>query len=284
MTRRALVSFLAITAGGCGDNLSAPEPTSLFIADRGANRIVEFDGLTGDWVRDVTSVDRPSSVRLGPDRALYVAAFGRSEILRIDAGASHQFFQDTDILEEPVELLFRGSELVVLGHDTHNAIVIDPTGTMTHDVGYPDMRGAHDFAFAPDGLLYVATEHDVSLGTAIQVWDVNAGTMIGHFGSLDQLANATGIVAQGDDLYITDYERGLILRFTDGVPTTIADGLTRPVSIELAPDGRFLVIDDRGVHRYDIDGSFITTLIPIGEHLVGPRSSTSILTAELASR
>src|SRR6185503_8108354 len=112
-------------------------------ADRGANRIVEFDGLTGDWGRDVTSVDRPSSVRLGPDHGLYIAAFGRSEILRIDAGAQHSFFQDTEILEEPVELIFRGRELVVLGHDTHNAIVIDPTGTMTHDVGYPDMRGAH---------------------------------------------------------------------------------------------------------------------------------------------
>ena len=283
MTRRALVSFLLVGSAACGDNATAPQPSVMFVADRTANRIVEFDGVTGEWLADGPSVDRPSSVRFGPDHKMYVAGFGGSEILRVDAGTQSSFFRDTQILEEPVELLFHGPELVVLGHDTHNAVTIDPTGAMVHDVGYPDMRGAHDFAFGSDGLLYVATEHDVPLGTAIQVWDVTAGTMVHHFGTLDQLANATGIAAVGDDLYVTDYERGRLIRFTAGTPTIIAEGLVHPISIELGFDERFYVIDERGVHRYEIDGSYVSLFVPIGEHLVGPRSATFVLRDELAA-
>jgi DNA-binding beta-propeller fold protein YncE len=254
----------------------------MFVADRTANRIVQFDGVTGEWLGDVATVDRPSSVRFGPDRKLYVAAFGGSQILRFDPSArstTARFFQDTDILEEPVELLFQGSELVVLGNDTQNAVVIDASGTMVRDIGYPDMRGAHDFAFAANGLLYVATEHDVELGTAVQVWDVATNTMVHRFGTLAELANATGIVAVDDELYVTDYERGRLIRFRGDTPEVIADGLVHPISIELGPDDRFYVTDERGIHRFERDGSYVSLFI--GEHLVGPRSVTFVLVDEL---
>src|SRR5688500_12948073 len=168
----------------------------MYVADRTANRIVRFDGVTGEYQGEVAQVDRPSSMRLGPDGMLYVAGYGDSEVTRVElaTGAQLDFYQNTEVLEEPVELVFRDRQLVVLGHDTHNAIVIDPSGAMVRDVGYPDMRGAHDFVFGDDGLLYVATEHDVSLGTALQVWDVSTGEMVHRFGTLDQIANATGIV------------------------------------------------------------------------------------------
>jgi streptogramin lyase len=256
----------------------------MFVADRTANRILEFDGRTGEWLGDVATVDRPSSVRLGADGQLYIAAFGRSEILRVDPLAPTQmsrFYMDTEIMEEPVELLFRDRELVVLGHDTSNAIVIDPSGRMVHDVGYPDMRGAHDFAFGADGLLYVATEHDVSLGTAIQIWDVNAGAMVGRLGTLDQLANATGIVALDDELYVTDYERGQLIRFVADVPEVIADDLVHPISIEVGPDELFYIVDERGIHRYTRDGSYVSQFVAIGDHIVGPRSTTFVLLDEL---
>jgi sugar lactone lactonase YvrE len=254
----------------------------MFVADRTANRIVQFDGVTGEWVGEVATVDRPSSLRLGPDRSLYVAAFGGSQILRFDPAArtmTAPFFQDTEILEEPVELIFQDLELVVLGHDTHNAVVLDPSGTMVRDIGYPDMRGAHDFAFGADGLLYVATEHDVSLGAAIQVWDIDTGTMAHRLGTLDQLANASGIVAVDDELYVTDYERGRLIRFAGDEPTVIAEGLVHPISVELGPDGRFYVIDERGIHRLERDGAYDSLFV--SDHLVGPRSVTFVLRDEL---
>lgn len=277
MTRRLL--FLVAVLAACADEASPPA-SILYVADRGANRITSFDGVTGDWLGDVAAVDRPSSMRLGPDGLLYIAAFGGSEVLRVDphvVAEPGRFYMDTEVLEEPVELIFRGPELVVLGHDTHNAVVIDPGGAMVHDVGYPDMRGAHDFVFGTDGLLYVATGHDVPLGTAVQVWDVELGAMIDHFGTLDQLANATGIAAVGDELYITDYERGLLLSFDRAhQPRVLADGFVHPVAVELGIDGMCYVIDDRGIHRLELDGSYLALVVPTGEHLVGPRSATFV--------
>lgn len=275
--------LLLASIAACGDNIEPPASV-MFVADRTANRIVRFDGVTGDWLGELAAIDRPSSVRLGPERMLYVAGFGDSAIVRIDArtGApSGMFFQDTEILEEPVELVFRGAELVVLGHDTHNAIVIDPSGAMVHDVGYPDMRGAHDFVFGPGDLMYVATQYDVTLGSAIQVWDLALGAMVDRFASLDQLANATGIATVDDALYITDYERGQLVRFSGHAMEILADDLVHPIGLELGPDGLLYVIDDRGIHRYATDGSYVSLFAAIGEHLVGPRSATFVLVGDL---
>jgi sugar lactone lactonase YvrE len=258
------------------------EPTVdavMFVADRTADRIVRFDAETGAFEGELVAIDRPSSVRLGDDGALYVAGFGDSEVIRLDASTGAllgQVFRDTTILEEPVELVFHDGDLVVLGHDTHNAIVIDPTGSAVHDVGYPEMRGAHDFVFGPDGLLYVATEHEPAFGTAMQIWDVEAGALVGRFGTLDQLANATGVAIAGDALYVTDYERGALLRFDGDRPTVLATDLTHPIALEPGPDGLLYVVDDTGIHRYTLDGGRVETVVARSPDLVGPRSLTFV--------
>ncbi len=250
----------------------------MLVADRTANLIVQFDGVTGAFEREVAAIDRPSSVRVGPDGLLYVAGFGQSEVTRLamTGEAVGPFYRNTSILEEPVELLFRDTELVVLGHDTHNAIVIDATGSMVHDVGYPDMRGAHDFVFGTDGLLYVATEHDVVSGTAMQIWDVALGTMVSRFGTLDQIANATGVARIADALFVTDYERGTLVRFEGDVPTVLATGLAHPIGLEVGPDGLLYVIDDGGIQQYAPDGTHLALFVPAGPHLVGARSLTFV--------
>jgi len=257
----------------------------MFVADRTANRIVRYDAVTGAYEGVLAEIDRPSSARLGADGMLYVAGFGQSEIVRLDpnTGATiDRFYRDTGVLEEPVELVFRADELVVLGHDTHNAIVIDDGGTMVHDVGYPDMRGAHDFTFGSDGLLYVATEHDVVLGTAMQVWDVAAGTMVDGFGTLDELANATGVAAVGRDLYVTDYERGALIRVApDRTMQVLANGLAHPIGIELGLDGLLYVIDDAGIQTFDLDGEFQAMVVRKGPNLVGPRGIAFALRSAL---
>ena len=242
----------------------------MLVADRGADLIRKFDGVTGEWLADIATIDRPSSMRRGPDGALYVAGFGDSAIIRVAPdGTQRTFFRDTQVPEEPVELLFRGGELAILGHDTHNAIIVDPTGAMVRDIGYPDMRGAHDFVINDHGRMFVATAHDVELNTAIQVWDLDTGDMIAMRGSLEEVANATGIVEIDDTLYVTDYERGTIVRFA-GDTRIIARGLVRPVAIELGLDGLLYVADDRGIHRFERDGTYAGKLA--GDHLTGVRS------------
>lgn len=267
-----------MTVGACIDlDAPPPPPSVMYVADRGANRIVTFDGVTGEYLGALAENDRPSCVRPGPDGALYVASFGDSEVTRIDPTTGETlglFYKDTNVLEEPVELLFRGTELVVLGNDTNNAIVIDASGTMTHDVGYPDMRGAHDFVFGSDGLLYVATEHDVSTNSAMQIWDVASGEQLATFGSLDQIANATGVALVDGALLVTDFERGTLLRFDGQEPTILATDLKHPVALELGLDGMLYIADETGIVRYTAGGVRDGMFIAKGANLTSARSLT----------
>src|SRR5688572_25435870 len=113
-----VVSFLI----GCSE--SGSTATSLFIADYAADAIVQFDGTSGALIGVFASgveqrVDRPASVQRGPDGNLYTAGFGRGDVVRYDLSSGEMmdvFFADTTLLEEPVELLFHGDELLVLGN------------------------------------------------------------------------------------------------------------------------------------------------------------------------
>src|SRR5665647_116760 len=202
MVRLALAA--AVLASGCA---AEPEvdceacrprpPSTLFVTDRGGDSILRYDGVTGQFDDVFASglaarIDRPSSVRLGPSGHLYLAGFGRGDVVRFDveSGAMMDvFYWDTELLEEPVELMFRGDDLVVLGNDTQNAVVIGADGTATRSFGYPEMRAAHDFVMSPDEtMVYVATDTHPQLGSALQVWDATTGTMLRHFGTASELA------------------------------------------------------------------------------------------------
>lgn len=297
MVRAALVAALLTSVGtGCSEE---PEreceacrprpPSTLFVTDRAGDSILRYDGVTGQFDDVFASglasrIDRPSSVRLGPSGHLYLAGFGRGDVVRFDveSGAMMDvFYWDTQLLEEPVELLFRGDDLLVLGNDTQNAVVIDAEGAATRSFGYPEMRAAHDFVMSPDETtVYVATDSHPQLGSALQVWNATTGTMLRHFGTASELASATSVALGGDNLlYACDYERGEILRFdpaTGGLVGSVGGLLDGPVSIDFGPDGALYALDRVGIHRIDPDtGEELSLLIAVGDgHNEAPRSFT----------
>ncbi len=258
-------------------------PSTLFLTDRGGDAILRYDGVTGQFEDVFASgmaarIDRPASVRLGPSGHLYMAGFGRGDVVRYDveSGAMMDvFYWDTTLLEEPVELMFRGDELLVLGNDTQNAVVIGKDGRATRSFGYPDMRGALDFVLSPDeSTLYVATNTHPQLGSALQVWDVERGTLLRHFAPPGELASATSVALGADDLlYVCDWERSQILRFdpqTGAVVSVVVDSasglLDTPVAIDFGPDGALYALDRIGLHRLDPDtGRELSLLISVGD-------------------
>ena len=304
VARVAAVLWMAAAAAGCGDNLRDDrrdvEPSTLFVVDRTGDSILRYDGTTGELLGVFAAgadarIDRPSSVRLGPNGLLYLAGFGRGEIIRYDAytGAlADVFYWDTRLLEEPVELLFGGDDLVVLGNDTRNAVVIAPDGSAVNSFGPPDMRSAHDVVIGPDGHLYVTTVSHPELGSAVQVWDLATGTLLRHFGSYAELAAATGATLGPDGLlYLCDYERDQVLRY-DPLTGALIDvlvppgaGLLDPLSLDFGPDGALHVLDATGIHRVDpATGELLELLVAIGDgHLEGPRSFTFVTDAALAA-
>jgi len=198
----------------------------------------------------------PSSVRRGPDDALYVTTYSPSGVTRLFGGEATTFFTDS-YLEEPVELAFRGEELFVLGNDTGNVVVADGTGQMQRELGYPEMRNAHDMAFGPDGLLYVATSFSVALEGGVQRWDVDSGELVGVLASEGEVGRATGLAFDDEGwLYVADSMRGTVVRFAAESGTmdrVVVDGLEQPVSLAVAA-GELYVADRAGVHRFDADG------------------------------
>ena len=279
-----------------------PRPAStLFVTDRGADAILRYDGVTGQF-QDVFAagsaqrIDRPSSVRLGPSGHMYLAGFGRGDVVRYDVASGSMmdvFYWDTTLLEEPVELTFRGDELLVLGNDTQNAVVIGPDGRARRSFGYPEMRAAHDFVLSSDQRhVHVATDLHPQLGSALQTWDVETGQLVRHFGTSGELDTATGVALRDNgQLYVCDEQRDQIARFdpTTGaaLATTVtpASGLLDgPISLEFGPDGALYVLDRRGIHRMDPDtGEQLSLLVAVGDgRTEAPRSFTFVTEVAIA--
>ena len=253
---------LAIVAA-CATEPASP-PSTLFITDYRANAIVRYDGTTGELIDVFASgiadrVDRPASVRLGPNGQLYSAGFGRGDVVRydLDSGAMMDvFFYDTTLLEEPVELLFHGDDLLVLGNDTQNTVVLDRAGVPIRSFGYPTMRAAHDFVIAPNNQLFVSTESHPQLGSAIQVWDLATGTLARNFGSYGELAFASGLALHAGILYVCDFERSRVTRFDPITGQSLGvlvdeSHLIAPMRVDVGPDGSLHVLDSVGLHRFD---------------------------------
>jgi sugar lactone lactonase YvrE len=246
-----------------------PEPSTVLISDYRANAIFRFDGVSGESLGTFAAgseqrVDRPAGVRLGPSDQLYTAGFGRGEVVRYDlhSGAMMDiFYWDTALLEEPVELEFHGDDLVVLGNDTNNMVVIDPNGIATRTFGYPDIRRAHDFTIDHERVL-VATE------SVIQVWDLASGTQLHEFGA-DHLAFATSIATDGETIYVADWELDRIVTFTTAGDYlgTLPNVVNDPISIDFGPDGELYVLDHDGLSRLGGD-----RLIESAGQLQYPRS------------
>lgn len=279
-----LVSGCVEPPGESTAEVVAEASHALWVTDRGSNRVLAFDaaGELVGTVIDADQVDRPSSVRRGPDGLVYLASFGNAAVLRFDLAARtrERFYYDA-LLEEPVELAFRGDDLFVLGNDTQNAVRLDRDGLLLHEV-HPIAKDAHDFAFGPDGALYVAAVAPLHGAGAIQVWDADAEQLVRDFAPADEVSNATSLAFAADGtLFVADYPNSRLLRY-DAATATVLDiiegpDLARPVSIDFGPDGLLYVIDDHGVSRWDADSAaYVDCLIPVGSELVRPRSLTFV--------
>jgi len=262
--------FSCPAVGPPSDAPAAP----LLITDRGADGVFRYS-LDGHLVAQVAgatdaALRRPSETRRGPDGALYISSFGDNVIHRLDAGEATTFF-GSSALEEPTTLFFADRDLYVLGNDTQNVVVIDPAGTLVAEVA-TELRGAHDMALGPDGLLYVATAASLGEPGCLQVWDPDLGERVAVFGAELERATALAFDA-GGDLYVADYDAGAIHRY-DPVArrweATVATGLASPLDLAFDGAGRLHVLTERGVERLD-DGAL---LIPIGPPLERPRSLT----------
>jgi sugar lactone lactonase YvrE len=233
----------------------------LLVADRVADRLLVVapdGGATALALAADCRVDGPSSARRGPDGRLYVASFGNGRIVWVDDdGSCGPFFVDGGVVEEPVEILFHDERWYVLANDTRRMAVLSMEGELIDAFGYPAMRDAHDFAFGPDGALYVCTAPSGHADGQVQIWD--GGELVGSFATPDEVELAASIAfdAEGRAL-VADFRSGKVTLFDPASGErlfSLAPRFDDPVALEISDDDVLHVADRRGVWRVTPTGA-----------------------------
>lgn len=240
----------------------------ILVVDQKASSVLRFDALTREYIQTFLLpqaggdgkgqfLSRPSNIAHGPDGHLYVANFGPGSILKFDGRSGDfldMFFFDTYFLEEPMDLVFRGSDLYVLGNDTWNVVVLDDEGNMKRNFGGESLPSPTEMELGPDGLLYIAAQPQPYQPYGILMWDPESGTKVDGFGDRDEIGGTpSGLAFDCDDaLYVGAFHTGNIIRFKGTSPEVFARGTEWITEIHFGPD-RNLYVATRldGIVRFD---------------------------------
>ena len=260
----------------------------IWVVDQLGGSIVAYDAMTGRFRGDVVELEsgvRPSSVALDGSRVM-VTDFASGELLAFELdsnGPDEVIFENGPEgshprLEEPCAVRVIDGETWVLGNDSRNLLSFDGD-RVSERVDAPDtMRNPHSFEVSPNGWLVVVTSPVVRNLGLIQVWDPYDMKLVDHFGPYGELEEGTALTFDVDgSLIVADYFGNRILRYdleTDGLIEVLldeADGLDRPVAMEMDPMGSLYVLDRRALLRVT-DGYTEDVFIHEEEGLVWPRN------------
>ncbi len=218
-----------------------------------------------------------------PGDACVVAGTGRAaydgEGLR---AVDSSLYLPTDVLRWP------DGRLAIVDYNNYRLRAIDDAGVLDtvagdgeHGYATPG-AGLLDSAFenpiaaeiGPDGLVYVVAQHEgrvfVLRGGVVEV--VVGTGVLGYAGDggdalAAQLWDPTGLVFDGDDLYVADDLTHRVRRVRAGVIETVVgpEDLDRPMGMSV--DAGSLYIADSGHHRivaYDLDGGGLSVVAGTG--------------------
>lgn len=236
-------------------------------------------------VIDRVSTERPnfapSALALLDDRLL-VTDFATGDLLSFsltggDPLLLHENGPSGPRLEEPCAIQIvegeEGDEIWALGNDSRNLIRFDAEGDFIGEIGASEpIRNPHAFDLLPDGQVVFGLSPSSPERGLVQTWDLQSDTPTSDFARWPALEEATDVLVAGDRLLVTDWFGGRIASYAlDGTgEETLADGVYRPVSTALAPDGTLIVLTSDAILRFDTDGSDLGPLYeaPVGTEIL----------------
>ena len=287
---------------GPDDRLYGPRP--------GSNEVVRVEVESGT-VETVASgfQGRPVAVKFDSRDRLHVLDTGAGEVVRVDVATG-----DTEVVGRvgvgSDNLAFNAEDRLFVSSFTDSSIV-EVTGPETIRTVIPGgISWPGGLAYVPttggSGRLFVADRralreldpatgeevHAVRVGpvmsahphgaqlilsgpTTVSIWDPDGGRLVARFEGFKEAVDALPF---GDDIIVSEYETGRVLRFHPASPdarTVIASGLEVPAG--LAVYGGNLYVADRSRTLFQIldDGERLDPLRPVASGLAGPEGITA---------
>lgn len=219
------------------DGLSSPVGMAydaggnLYVANWSAGTIVRF---TPDGKRSVFAdgLRGPSGLAISPTGDIYVASYSEDLVWRFTPAGERTVFVSG--LATPAGLSFdaRG-RLLIANRRTNQILAAHPDGKI--DVAAEGLQTPVGAVELPNGDLLVS---NIAGGISLVSGSPRARTINSDLGS-----PGPGIVRAGtDSAYVVDYGGTTVSRVDrNGRRTVIADGLSSPVGLALAPDGSLTV-------------------------------------------
>ncbi len=269
-----------------GENSASQAPLRLFVASFNNDSILEYDGNSGDFIRqldplNIGDLSGPIDPTFGLDGNLLVTSFGTDNVLKYDV-------ETGDFLEEFIptgsgglsqtrDLVF-GSDnnIYVTSEGTDSVLKYDGiTGDFIEEFvssGSGGLDNPIGLDFGADNNLYVASNGNDS----ILKFDGTTGDFLEEFvpsGSGD-LSGPLGLTfGPNDDLYVSSFGTNSVKKFDHITGELLEDfvsngegGLSGPRGVTFGPDDDLYVSSfDTGILRFNgTTGTFVDELISSG--------------------
>lgn len=240
---------------------------SLWVADR-AGTVLELDACVGATRRRLDTGGEPAGLALDPSGDVFVTDLVDASVTRWRADEAAWRFVDRVDLEDPIALALRG-DLFVLARDPGGLGRLGVDGEIGPVLSSSRFDRAHDLAFGPDGLLYVAVEPSLASRVGVQVWDVDDGALRGGLG--EELGIPVALVLDDDALLVADWYYDVVWRVPlDGGAAEALFEVPKPLGLAGSTEALF-VSTAEGVMRWSAHGG-LSLVRGLDDELVDPRA------------
>ncbi|MDO4905618.1 MAG: SMP-30/gluconolactonase/LRE family protein [Lautropia sp.] len=226
------------------DGLSSPvgmaydASGNLYVANWSAGTVLRFspDGKRSVFAEGLPG---PSGLAISSAGDIYVASYSEDLVWRFTPGGDRSVFVRG--LATPAGLSFdTGGRLLIANRRTNQILAVHPDGKI--DVAAEGLQTPVGVIELPDGDLLVS---NIAGGISLVSDSPRARTI-----NSDLASPGAGIVRAGaDSAYVVDYGGTTVSRVDrNGRRSVIADGLSSPVGLALAPDGGSLTVATWGAN------------------------------------